>query len=121
MRRFSVPSLGFVLICGACASTDAPPVAPAEARTKTELDVAFEHYQAQRYKEAADAFARAYETNGDASALAGQAQSLQQAGQCHEAAVLYERFLEIEPDPTYNNAIRSMMERCATTDPPRDR
>ena len=112
MRRFSAISLGFVLICSACATaTPATPVA-AEPGAKTELDVAFELYQAERYNEAADAFARAYEHSGDSSALAGQAQSLQQAGQCHEAEVLYERFLELEPDPTYNNAIRSMVERC---------
>lgn len=111
MRRISLVSVVFSM---ACAS--AQPVATGEPTRveQTELDVAFELYQAERYKEAADAFARAYEQNGDASAIAGQAQSLQRAGECHEAAVLYERFLEIELDPTYDNAIRSMIDRCTT-------
>jgi TolA-binding protein len=112
MRRIYLLSLGLAVFSSACAGRpDAPPTAQAGAE-KTELDVAFEHYQAERYKEAADAFARAYQQSGDSSALAGQAQSLHQAGQCHEAAVLYEHFLELEPDPTYNNAIRSMIDHC---------
>jgi TolA-binding protein len=114
MRRVYLFSLGLAVFSGACAAQSDAPAGLVEpgAAEQTELDVAFDHYQAERYKEAADAFARAYEQSGDSSALAGQAQSLQQAGQCHEAAVLYERFLELEPDPTYNNAIRSMLERC---------
>jgi tetratricopeptide (TPR) repeat protein len=101
-----------VALLVACAST--PPTADAEVpgAKQTELDLAFELYQAEQYNQAADAFKRAYEQSGDSSALAGQASSLQRAGDCHEAAIVYERFLELELDPTYNNAIRTIIERC---------
>ena len=104
--------LGFVLT--ACATATAPAAAPAEPATATanELNVAFELYQEAKYHEAASAFAKAYEESGDSSALAGQARSLQMAGECREAAVIYDQFLALEPDPTYNNAVRSMLEHC---------
>ena len=104
--------LGIIVLLAACASAPDPASASAPGAKQTELDVAFELYQAEQYQQAAAAFKRAYEESGDSSALAGQANSLQRAGQCHEAAVVYERFLELEPDPTYNNAIRTIIERC---------
>ncbi len=109
-----------VMLGAGCASgtAAAPPATAASveaappAAKNTELDEALALYEAERFDEAAKAFARAYEGDASSAALAGQAQSLQMAGDCVGAAVVFERFLEVEPDPTYTNAVQNMMDDC---------
>lgn len=119
MRTWLGCGLATVMLGAGCASgaTAVPPAnAPgsesAPAAKDTELDEALALYEEERFGEAAKAFARAYEGDASSAALAGQAQSLQMAGDCVGAAVVYERFLEVEPDPTYTNAVQSMMDDC---------
>lgn len=120
MRTWLGCGLGLVMLGAGCAPGAAgvePAAAPsaeaAPSAKNTELDQALALYEEERFVEAANAFARAYEGDDSSpAALAGQAQSLQMAGDCVGAAVVYERFLEVEPDPTYTNAVQGMIDDC---------
>lgn len=123
MRGASFTVGVLVLALSACAgqqeraqSPRSPAAQSAAATAKTDsaahLEDGLRLYAEARYTEAAAAFERAYQKGGSSPALFAEGQSLQKAGDCAAALEVYERLLEVEPDPTYANAVREMMAQC---------
>jgi tetratricopeptide (TPR) repeat protein len=76
------------------------------------LEEGLKLYAQERFFEAAEAFGEAYRDGGSAPALFAEGQSLQKAGDCARALEVFERLLEVEPDPTYAVVVEDLMEAC---------
>ncbi len=69
-------------------------------------------FDAQRWDEAADAFAAAYAAHPCRELLWAHAQSLRFAGRCEEALPLYQQFLDADPDADELADVHTNLDAC---------
>jgi tetratricopeptide (TPR) repeat protein len=76
------------------------------------LAEATEAFEAERWSEAADAFARAWEHDPNPKYLYGRAQALRFAGQCEEAIDVYARFIAVSASDDADAYARDAIALC---------
>lgn len=69
-------------------------------------------FEAERWPEAADAFARAWEHDPNPKYLYGRAQALRFAGECDEAIDVYEHFIEVSESEDADAYARDAIALC---------
>jgi len=69
-------------------------------------------WKEERWDDASQAFARAYEQTGEPKFLYTRAQAERRAGRCQEAIDLYEEFLATEPAEKARDLARKYIEEC---------
>lgn len=75
-------------------------------------------WKEERWDDASQAFARAYEQTGEPKFLYTRAQAERRAGRCEDAIALYEEFLETKPAEKAQELARKYIEECRALLPP---
>ncbi|HET6585379.1 MAG TPA: hypothetical protein VFG69_18100 [Nannocystaceae bacterium] len=100
-------------------SASEAPQAPIDPATISDPVLRAEAYfQRQKYAEAAEAFADAYEQNPKIGFLYARAQAERLAGRCDVAVQFYDRFLASGPPAEAARDAMDNRARCTATDPP---
>ncbi|MBT8495098.1 MAG: hypothetical protein KJO07_18780 [Deltaproteobacteria bacterium] len=95
----------------------APAVAPADKgemkkEAKVHFDRAIELYSAGKYRQASDAFYRAYKVEKRIEIIFGWAQSKRLSGDCKKAVKLYKKLLRRDLPAADDKAVREGLEAC---------
>lgn len=76
------------------------------------LDRATKAWEAERYEQAAEAYAEVYVQTGDIAYLYARAQALQRSGDCETAIETYEAFIATEPLGKAVQAAQARIDEC---------
>ena len=90
----------------------------AEAPVDDDIAAGEKAWKEERWDDASEAFARAYEQTGEPKFLYTRAQAERRAGRCKDAIALYEEFLETEPAEKAQELARKYIEECRALLPP---
>lgn len=114
LRRLCAPCLALTMTAAALpvARAASPPVPLEDPSARIRLEEGLAHYEAQRFEDAARAFADAYAIEPAPFLLYSWAQAERHAGDCSRAIELFERFLATAPPDDQAQRARSKIIEC---------